>query len=522
MSEIKSDEVKEALPILLSRVNRMLEGIERRPIAGVKEGPDSLQKDYLHALVLSEHFINRFRWAAHRGTWMEYSGVVWRPVPEERVAKIASDELQKEFTSRLAEAREKDLIMRFTAALREVCIYRRITGALYFLRGWDGIMTAAQEWDADQWLLNVNNGVVDLRSGKLRPHNPNDLLTKLAPVDFDETATGPKWEAHLARCLPQGNIRRQVQRSLGVALVGGTLEEHLDLWHGGGANGKSTTSRAIQAVIGDYSKKAAPNLLLQSKYDRHPTEIADLCGARIVFSIEVDQGKRLAEALVKDLSGGDRKKARFMRGDFFEFEQTFSIILLVNHLPVITGTDVATWRRIRRIPWEYEIPREERRSQDEFVEELVHEGSYMLRWMLQGLRDWQSDPQWEAPEVVAASAAYRQEQDRLGAYLSDWCEFGPHFEVKVSDLHEHYTKWCEENGEEAVGKREFGKLLRERGGISQRKRGHERVHWWTGIRVRTNADNDSISPNAKSEVGENMEGLSSIVRMEENGFELNT
>lgn len=315
------------------------------------------------------------------------------------------------------------------------------------------------------------------------PHNPDDLITKIAPVNYDPQAEGPTWQAHLARFLPNENIRRQVQRDLGVATVGTTLEEMLPVWYGTGANGKTTTARVIRRVLGDYAGEAAPGLLLQTKYERHPTELADLAGKRVIFSSEVGQGRRLDEETVKRLTGGDMKKGRFMRQDFFEFPQTFTIFLIVNHHPVITGTDHAIWRRVRLIPWTVQISETERLPQEEVVERLTAEGPAILNWSLSGLCDWQGDRHWIAPEVRAATTAYRAEQDRIGAFLVDACEQAPHYTIAVATLYDTYTAWCSEIGEDPLGKTAFGKRLRERG-KSTKRGGHDMITNWLGIRLK--------------------------------------
>ena len=350
-----------------------------------------------------------------------------------------------------------------------------------------GIAVTPDVWDRDPWLLNVNNGTVDLRAGAMREHRRDDLLTKLAPVDYAPGATAPTWLAHLERFLPDADVRRQVQRDLGLALVGETLEEALAVWYGTGANGKSTTSQTLERILGDYAQSAAPNLLVASRHENHPTEIADLRGARLVFSVEIGDNRNMDEAKVKMLTGGDTKKARLMRQDFFEFAQTFSIAMLVNHLPNISGTDEGIWRRIRLIPWGVRISDAERRPQAEILTHLVAEGAGILRWLLEGLADWQRDHRWIADAVTEATAGYRAEQDRLGAFLTDCCEMGPHYTVGVSDFYDTYNQWCEENGQEAVGKVQAGKLLRQRG-IIQRRDTTGKARRWIGVRFLTTSD----------------------------------
>ena len=182
-----------------------------------------------------------------------------------------------------------------------------------------------------------------------------------------------------------------------------------------GPTARARPSEPSSAASATTRSQAVRNLLVASKQERHPTEIADLAGARLVFADEIERGKRLDEALVKELTGGGRKKARFMRCDNFEFEQTFTIFFSVNHCPEITGSDRGIWRRIRLVPWSVEIP--EQRPQEEVVAELVADGAWMLRWMVAGFADWQADHHWVAAEVRTATEAYQAEQDRLGGFL---------------------------------------------------------------------------------------------------------
>ena len=191
------------------------------------------------------------------------------------------------------------------------------------------IAVRANHFDTDPWLLNVSNGTVDIHTGELREHRREDLLTKLALLPYEPTATCPVWEAFLDRIMDSNrDLIAFIQRAAGYALTGDVREQVLFFLYGDGANGKSTFLNALMTVLGsDYARQSAPDLLVQSK-DRHPTELADLLGVRFLASIEVADGKRLAEALVKQLTGGDRVKARFMREDFFEFSPTHKIFLL--------------------------------------------------------------------------------------------------------------------------------------------------------------------------------------------------
>jgi putative DNA primase/helicase len=212
-----------------------------------------------------------------------------------------------------------------------------------------------------------------------------------------------------------------------------------------------------------------------------------------VFSVEIDQGKKLAEALVKDLTGGDKQKARFMRQDYFEFEQTFNIFLLVNHKPVVGGTDTAIWRRIRLIPWTQTVPEDKRRPQDEVVAELSsgNNGCAVLNWILDGLCDWQKNHWWIAEQVKAATEEYRAEMDVLGAFLRDCCEEKEYVSVPVKELYEAYLRWCEDTGCDAVSKKTFSERLRDRG-FAITKRGHDKQTVVLNIRLQKAGEDTAL------------------------------
>src|SRR5215213_4388400 len=293
---------------------------------------------------------------------------------------------------------------------------KRINDALRLARSEPGIPILPHELDADPWLLNVLNGTVDLRTRELRPHDRRDLITKLAPVEYDPDAKAPNFEAFLARILPSEALRRFVQRAIGYAATGVVSEEVLVILYGVGANGKSTLVNILMEALGDYAMQAAPELLL-AKRGSHPTELADLFGARFVASVEVDEGRRLAEGLVKQLTGRDPIKARRMREDFWEFEPTHTVFLATNHRPEVRGTDHAIWRRIRLVPFEETIPKDE--QDKKLAEKLRGEMPGILAWIVQGCLAYQQDGLGEPDKVRAATLDYRSEMDVLAGFIED-------------------------------------------------------------------------------------------------------
>lgn len=341
----------------------------------------------------------------------------------------------------------------------------RIDAAVALAESEPAVSVRSDGFDANPWLLNCNNGTVDLRTGTLRPHAREDLLTRLAPVAYDPAAACPTWDAFLIHIMAgDAEMVRFLQRSVGYSLTGSVQEQCLFFPYGGGANGKSTFLKALLSMMGrDYATQAAPDLLTIGR-DRHPTELADLAGVRFVASIEVADGKRLAEALVKQLTGGDPVKARLMRQDFFQFDPTFKIWLAANHKPIIQGTDLAIWRRIRLIPFTVTIPEAEqdKRLGDKLLAELPG----ILAWAVRGCLAWQHDGLGVPAAVTAATEAYRAESDQLAAFLEECIDLDPTGQEQAGPLYQAYKTWTEANG---LGPRDiltnvrFGRALEERG-----------------------------------------------------------
>ena len=345
------------------------------------------------------------------------------------------------------------------------------------------ISVAADQLDANPWLLNVANGTVDLCSGALRPHRREDLLTKRVDIPYDPQAACPLWTATLDRVLNNNsNLTSFFQRAVGYSLTGITREQTLFFLHGLGANGKSTITRTMLTTVGAYGTQAEPELLLAKRGDRHPTGVADLQGRRMVVSTEVEQGARMAEVLVKQLTGEDRIKARLMRQDFFEFEPSFKLWLVANHKPQIRGTDHAIWRRILLIPFVVTIPESARDKH--LLSKLKAELPGILSWAVQGCLDWQRQGLAPPDEVLAATNAYRGEMDVVAGFLDDECVLDANIKVRVKDLYEAYTQWCHRSNENALPKNDFRGRLIERGLAAPQKSTGGDMHWF-GIGLKT-------------------------------------
>lgn len=339
----------------------------------------------------------------------------------------------------------------------------RIEATLALARTMPPLALVPDELDADPHILVVPNGVVDLKRGKLEPHDRRRLVTKCAPVPFDAEAAAPLWEAFLARIVPDADVRAYLQRAVGYSLTGDVSEHALFFAYGTGANGKSTFLETIRDLLGEgeYAKAAAPDLLLAKKQDRHAAEVADLRGARFVTTIEVQQGRAWDEARVKWLTGGDAISARFMYGNPFTFQPTHKFWIAGNHKPRVSGTDHGFWRRVHTVPFTVTIPKPE--QDGELRHKLKAELPGILRWAVEGCSLWSKYGLQPPDAVRAATAQYRDAEDVIGAFLDECCDIDPGSTLILGGLYDVYRAWAERGGEHALTKRRFGDALEDRG-----------------------------------------------------------
>lgn len=328
-----------------------------------------------------------------------------------------------------------------------------------------GIAVLPESFDAHPFLLNVANGVVDLSTGELGPHDRNLLMTKLVPVEYPgrDDAECPLWLAFLDRVFAGDQVMiSYVQRAIGYTLTGDTREQCLHLLYGTGANGKSTFQEIIADITGDYSLQADFSTFLEKKHNDGPrNEIAALKGARYVRSSEIGEGKRFNEALIKTLTGGEKMRARFLYAEEFEFTPAFKLWFSFNHKPLIRGTDHAIWRRVRLIPFAVTIPDSEK--DDMLKAKLRVELPGILRWAVDGCLAWHREGLRPPDSVLAATAAYRAESDTLGAFIEECCELGTKLEEAAAPLYKAYKKWAHDGGEFEMSQTAFGRKLSDRG-----------------------------------------------------------
>lgn len=400
------------------------------------------------------------RYVPEWGKWYIWDGTRWGEDKLNAILQLARDIPRAIYQEAAAadDARRKDL---GTWAIRSES-RDALSAAAALLKTEHGIPVYFTALDADPWALNCTNGTLDLRTGELRPHRRSDLLTKQIPVAYDPAATCPRWLAFLDTIFKHdADLIAFIQRAVGYTLTADVSEQCIFFEYGTGKNGKSTFSSILQKLLGEYGQQAPSELILARRNDGIPADVARLVGARLAVTSELEQGQRLAESKVKDLTGGDRIVARFMRENWFEFAPTHKLWIYGNHKPVIRGSDEGIWRRIRLIPFAVTIPPEQR--DPSLAEKLSGELPGILAWAVRGELDRQHHGLHEPRVVIEATAEYRAEMDRLGPYMEDRVLTGPRLSVLMTALYADYKLWCVDNDEEPVSKNLFGRMLTERG-----------------------------------------------------------
>jgi putative DNA primase/helicase len=305
------------------------------------------------------------------------------------------------------------------------------------------LAATTDQWDTDPLLLNTPEGILDLRTGEMRPARIHDYTTKITAIA--PAGECPTWLTFLCR-VTNGDeeLIAFLRRVCGYALTGITHEHALFFLYGTGGNGKGVFISTVTGILADYHKSAPIETFTASQSERHPTDLAGLRGARLVTATETDEGRRWAESKIKVLTGGDKIAARFMRQDFFEFVPSFKLIIAGNHKPGLRSVDEAIRRRFHLIPFSVTIPPAERDRT--YSEKLRAEWPGILSWMIQGCLEWQASG-LQPPEVVkAATASYLEAEDGIATWIDECCQCDPQAWESRADLFASWAGWAKNAG----------------------------------------------------------------------------
>jgi putative DNA primase/helicase len=333
-------------------------------------------------------------------------------------------------------------------------------------------------------LLGTPGGTVDLRTGELRPADPNDGITKSTAVTPTETVACPLWLKFLDEATgSDGELIQFLKEWCGYALTGITREHTLVFIYGPGGNGKSVFLNVLTAILSAYAATAAMDTFTASRGDKHPTDLAMLRGARLVTASETEEGREWAEARIKQMTGGDPITARFMRQDFFTFVPSFKLTIVGNHQPALRNVDDAAKRRFRIVPF----TRKPARPDTELEHKLRAEWPAILRWMIEGCLEWQQHGLTKPASVTAATNDYFSEQDLLSQWLDEECDVEPlndHKWASTAELFKSWSAYAKAAAEPTGSTKTFAPALR-RHGLRQKSNG--KAKGWRGIRLKPTA-----------------------------------
>lgn len=469
----------------LSKILQLLKDLPAESQEELRGGPlPEIKKEFNltdlgNAERLAFYYGDKMRYCHPWQRWLAWDGKRWAIDNTAAVSRMARDVIKGMYME-AANTNDDEKRRAMVTHARRSESSGKIKSMLELAAILEGIPILPDQLDTNLFLLNCLNGTVDLRTMELMPHQPDNLITKLLPVNFDLKAQAPTWDKFIKTIMAgKEDLMLFLQKAIGYALTGDTREQCMFIFHGAGSNGKSTFLETIAAMMGDdYAQQTPVSTLMIRKNDNSiPNDIARLRGARFVSAVEAEEGQRLAESLVKQMTGGDRLTARFMRSEFFEFKPEFKLFLATNHRPTIKGTDQAIWRRIRLIPFEVTIPAE---KQDKNLSKtLMKELSGILNWALTGLVLWVAQGLKPPAEVKAATDKYRADMDLLTDFINENCILMPVAKVSARDLYNRYFKWCESNGERSISQRKLGERLAERG--FAKFQGSGGFYYWEGI-----------------------------------------
>jgi putative DNA primase/helicase len=411
------------------------------------------------ATAFAEEYRGDLRYVASWGKWFEWSKGVWR-----------EDETLHVFS-----------LIRRTCKARgiEKASMSRMVGAVHSLVRADPRLAATvEQWDADPWLLNTPDGVVDLRTGAKRAHRPADYMTKATTVG--PRGDRPLWEAFLAKIMGGDDaLIAYLQRVLGYCLTGDTSEQALFFAHGVGQNGKTVLTSTVSGILGDYCQATPIETFTESRTDRHPTELARMRGARLVTATETEGGKYWAESRLKELTGGERVAARFMHKDFFDYQPQFKPWISGNHKPRLRSVGKAMRRRVNMMPFLITIPDHDR--DPKLTEKLKAEWPGILQWMIDGCLDWQEHGLAPPEAVVNATDAYFAGEDGYADWVAERCEIITRHRSRSSDLFASWKDWAEKAGQPHGDTKRFREEMERLGFHYERGKAGS---FFVGVRVR--------------------------------------
>jgi len=433
---------------------RVIEDTDQKPIK-----PFNLT-DYGNAERLVHYHGEDIRYCEPLKSWFIWDGKRWKLDDSLAIDRLAKETVRRIYTE-ASYCDNDDQRKAIADHAKRSEANNKIQAMVALARSESDVIIRSDNLDRDGFLLNCENGTIDLRTGELLPHRKENNITKIIPVSYDRMAEYPKWERFLNEIFSgDQELIRFIKYSVGYSLTNSINEQCFFICYGTGANGKSVFLDTIEYILGEYGRRVNPITFEDIYKNSGPREdIAGLKQIRYISTIETGQGRRLAENLLKQMTGDSTIRARFLYQNSFEFEQTYKIWIATNHKPGIRGTDEGIWRRVRLIPFEFTI--EPEKQNKNLRDELREEAPGILQWAVEGCITWLGTglhcvtPQ----KVKSATDTYRQEMDTIRAFIAECCVLGYDKQVKVTDLHNAYLEWSGDR----ISRKEFNRKIEDLG-----------------------------------------------------------
>lgn len=430
--------------------------------------------------VYARHHGQGVRWIPTWQKWTAFDGKRWTLENGEVLARQAWHETLRAMLRHASEERDPERAKQIAGYAHKRMSKKAEDSTLALAKS--RLAVDHRIFDRDPWTLNLNNGILDLRTRQLRPHDPEQYLTMIAPVDWTPGAACPQWLGFLGWAMRgDASLVAYLQEFFGLCLSGDASGETLVVFFGGGENGKTTAVNVIRALLGDYVAEAPARMLMANRNEQHPTELADFAGARLVTLRETKEQQTLDEQVLKLVASRDEIKARRMREDFWAFTPTHKPLLMTNHMPRVRGQDHGVWRRIALVEWGNKVTAEQRIP--DLDRRLMAELPGILSWATEGLaRVLERGGQLVAPPAVAkANQAYQAGEDVVRQWVADACDAGPGLETKASYMCEQYKCWARAVGEAELSGRALAPRLR---ALGFEKVDRRDGNYWLGLRPR--------------------------------------
>lgn len=400
------------------------------------------------------------RFSYIRKNWYFYDGKIWVIDQEGKIKTLADKAIEKMKNEKVFVAEGMDEEEATKAFNKHIKTTRSSRGKTSMLKETEHLLPIKPaSFDADPNLFNVQNGFLDLLTGKLHEHDRHKFFTKISNIEYTDKIDCPLWMEFLNTIFDndQGLIN-YIQRAVGYSLSGSTEEQVMFVLFGNGRNGKSVFLDIITEMFGNYSTNIQPQtIMVKQQSSAANPDIAKLNGARLVTTTEPNEGVRMDEGLVKQLTGGDKVSARFLYEDEFEFTPQFKLWMATNHKPIIRGTDDGIWRRMAIVPFTVQIPLSQ--VDKRLTHKLRRELKAILNWAVEGYLMWRKDGLQEPQSIKDQRQAYRGEMDVLEAFIEECCVRNTHAKAKAKNLYQVYREWARDNGQYLMSSTKFGREM---------------------------------------------------------------